>query len=121
MNSLTITIPLPPRAVSPNARIHWSKKASATKSYRREAWASAVAAINGSPPRWLKAKMQVFAYFPNRRFPDPGNLMASLKAAEDGICDAGIVANDRGLWPERPVFNVSAGAPRIEIIITEEL
>lgn len=122
MNSITITIPLPPRELSPNARCHWRKKAAKTKQYRLFAWSAALAVTrNQTPPRWLKAKMNVAAYFPTRRFPDPGNLMASLKAAEDGICDAGIVANDRGLWPERPVFAVDKANPRIEITITEEI
>jgi hypothetical protein len=46
--------------------------------------------------------------------------MASLKAAEDGIADAGIIVNDRALWPERPVFDKDAKRPRIEITITRE-
>jgi len=64
--------------------------------------------------------MQVVAYFKTKRFPDPGNFMASLKATEDGIADAGIVENDRGLWPERPIFGTDKARPRIEITITEE-
>lgn len=34
--------------------------------------------------------------------------------------NAGIIANDRGLWPERPVFAKDASNPRIEITITHE-
>ena len=121
MNSISITIPIPPRILSPNARPHWAKKAKATKAFRLRSWAASSAATKGTPERWLKAKLEVVAYFPTRRFPDPTNLMASLKAAEDGICDAGVVANDRGLWPERPVFKVDKVYPRIELTITEEL
>ena len=72
------------------------------------------------PPRWLKAKMSVTLFHPTARTPDPTNLMASLKAYEDGFADAGIVANDRGLWPERPKFERTTRMPRIEITITEE-
>lgn len=120
MTSITITIPHPPRILSPNARAHWRAKATATKQHRMQAWAASVAALKGLPPHWLKARMSVTAYFKTRRWPDPANLMASLKAAEDGIADAGIVANDRGLWPERPTFHTDKANHRIEITITEE-
>jgi len=86
-----------------------------------QAWAASVAAIKGNAPKWIKARMSVQAFFKTRLYPDPTNLMASLKAAEDGIADAGIVANDRGLWPERPTFATDKENPRIEITITEEV
>ena len=34
MNRITITLPLPPKELSPNARPHWAVKARAIKSYR---------------------------------------------------------------------------------------
>jgi hypothetical protein len=122
MTSLTITIPLPPQGCKPNGQHgHWAKKANDKKMYRAAAMHCAVSALKGKkPPMWLKAKMQVKAYFMTTNFPDPTNLMASLKAAEDGIQDAGIVANDRGLWPERPEMFKDAKNPRIEITITPE-
>jgi len=121
MTSITITLPHPPHAVKPNARAHWPAKAAAVKRYRRASWAASVAALSGNtPPRWTKARMQIRAYFKTLQFPDPANFMASLKSAEDGIEDAGIIANDRGLWPERPEFFKDAINPRIESTITQE-
>lgn len=121
MNSLTISISLPPKECSPNGRGHWSRRAMANKCYRLEAWAACVKALDGAnPPKWLKAQAKIAAYFPTRRRPDPDNLIASLKAAFDGIADAEIVANDRGLWPERPVILTDPETPRIQITITEE-
>ncbi len=121
MNSITITLPLPARELSPNARVHWAKKAKITKAHRQAAGITAwVATGDSEPPHWKKAKMQVKAYFKTRRFPDPGNFMASLKAYEDGIADAGVVENDRGLWPERPEFFTDKANPRIEITISQE-
>jgi len=117
---MKISIKLPPRLLSPNARCHWSAKAKAARSYRLAAWAAAQSATTGIPERWLKASVQIIAYYPTRRHPDPDNLIASLKAAFDGIADAGVVANDRGLWPERPVIEVDKNNPRIELTITEE-
>jgi len=121
MTSITIRLPHPPRAVKQNARSHWRAKAAAVKKYRKAGWAAAMAALQGqTPPRWVKARMEVKAYFKTMAFPDPANFMASLKAAEDGMEDAGIVQNDRGLWPERPTFAKDAENPRIEITITPE-
>lgn len=121
LNSLTITIGLPPRTLSPNARCHWSAKSIAVKAYRRQAWAAALAATRGqAPERWAKASVQIAAYYPTKRHPDPDNLIASLKAALDGIADAGVVANDRGLWPLRPVILTDSETPRITLTISEE-
>lgn len=120
MNSITIRLTLPPAAVKPNARFHWSKKAKETKAYRRESWGDCVWQIKSPPPRWKKATFKAVAYFPTLRFPDPDNFIASLKAALDGIIDAGIVANDKDLWPLRPEFHKDAKSPRVEITITEE-
>jgi crossover junction endodeoxyribonuclease RusA len=120
MSSITITIPLPERALSPNTRVHWSRKAKAVKRYRRLAWAASFDATPCTPERWAKASVAIVAYYPTRRHPDPDNLIASLKAAFDGIADAGIVANDRGLWPERPAIFTDRTRPRIELTITEE-
>lgn len=120
MTTLNLTIPLPPSAVKPNARVHWAKKARATKSYRRTAWAAAVATIKGPPPRWLQARVQVTYYSRTAIHPDPDNIIASLKAAFDGIADAGVIANDKGLWPERPVIRKDSKNARVELTITEE-
>ena len=123
MKSVTIILPLPRRELSPNARCHWAKKSKITKSHRIEAWSVcnkfAIQQLKQNP-KWRRAKMQVKAYFKTRRHPDPGNFMASLKAYEDGIADAGVVENDRGLWPERPEFFTDAKNPRVELTITEE-
>ena len=121
MTSITITIPLPPHAVKPNARSHWRAKATAVKHYRKAAWAAAMGALRGAhPPMWLKAKYHIAAYFPTLQRLDPDNLVSSLKAGIDGIADAGIVANDKDLWPERPTISKDKNNPRIEITITEE-
>ena len=121
MTFLTITIPLPPAALKPNTRCHWTQKARATKTYRLQARLAAASAIKGPPPRWLKASVQVKAYYPTARHQDPDNCVASLKAVFDGIADAGVIANDKDLWPERPQIFKDPANPRIELTITEEL
>lgn len=122
MKSITITLPLPSPKLSPNARTHWAEKAKLTKASRKAAYFAALEALNlRKPPGWLKARLEVRAFFKTLNFPDPTNFPLSLKAAIDGIADAGIIANDKGLWPERPVFAKDTGNPRMEITITEEI
>lgn len=123
MNSLTITIPLPPKGLGQNGRSHWARKAKATKGYRKAAWAAAMNAMQRegvTAPGWLKASVQVTAYYPTFNAPDPTNLLDRLKACFDGIEDSGLIANDKGLWPERPVILKDAVNPRIELTIKEE-
>ena len=97
--SLTVRLPLPPPRLSPNARSHWRPKARATRSYRTAAafygrHALASAGIDGG---WTSAEVQAEFFFPTTHRRDADNLLASLKAAFDGLADAGIVANDRDL------------------------
>lgn len=58
---------------------------------------------------------------PRNKQPDPDNIIASLKAYIDGLADAGIVANDKNLWPERPAIQRVERLPRVEITITKSL
>lgn len=120
MTTLTITLPHPPDEVKPNGRAHFLTKSKATNAYRRAAWAITREAVKGQPPRWKRANVLVRAYFKTASFPDPDNLIASLKACFDGIADAGVIANDKDLWPLRPQFAKDAQNPRIELTITEE-
>jgi len=121
MISITILLPLPTRDLSPNARIHWAKRAKLVKASRKVAGLASLEALNlRKPPGWLKAKMEVKAYFKTLTFPDPDNFIASLKSSIDGIADSGIILDDKALWPERPVFAKDASNPRLEITITSE-
>jgi len=123
MTSITITIPHPPLPCRPNSRTHWRKKSQAVKAYRYQAAAYARSLLGGAginPPRWQKAKVRVVWRCTKRIHPDPDNIIASLKAAFDGLADAGLIANDKGLWPERPVIETSAHWPEVELTITPE-
>ena len=119
MNSITIILPLPDESLSPNARVHWMKKAKAAKLYRWEAQCKIVAK---SPRRlmWEKASYKAAFYFKDARRRDADNAIASLKSALDGVADAGLVINDSGLWPERPEFRTDKENPRVEITFTRE-
>ncbi len=103
MKMITIFLPLPTAALFPNARVHWRVRHRETKLARRAACMAAKEALGKEwPPRWVSAALHVKFSLPTVLRHDPANLMRSLKAYEDGLQDAGIIENDRGLWPERP-------------------
>lgn len=90
-----ITLPWPPRALSPNARKHWRTVAPVRKAYREACGMQAIAQGVRRPPD-PKAKLQVSLVFytPTRRAYDLDNLLASMKAGLDGLADA-IGVDDR--------------------------
>jgi crossover junction endodeoxyribonuclease RusA len=112
---MTITLPFPPRELSPNARIHWARKAKIVKAYRTQAFAAAFR--RGHTPYAIATARVVF-FAPDRRRRDHDNLSASLKAAWDGIVDAGILIDDAGLRHETITVVVDRERPRVEITIT---
>ena len=97
--NLRIEIPgLPPKELSPNARIHFIVKAQHTAHYRAFvkmcAWEWK---HNGYDGKWEipdKAKVDVTFVVPDKRRRDKTNLASAFKAGLDGIVDAGIVKDD---------------------------
>lgn len=98
IDHIIIERPHPPKVLHPNARAHWRDKSAATKRYRADTKAVAMAILGYSrPPRWERANVQCTFHFRRRRNRDRDNLLGWMKAAFDGIADAGIVANDCGM------------------------
>jgi len=86
---LTVTLPWPDRLLHPNARTHWGRKAGATKAAREMAMALALQA------GWRRAlvpegrlDLWVDFYPPDRRRRDDDGMLASFKAARDGLAQA---------------------------------
>jgi hypothetical protein len=119
MKTLTITLPLPDRRLSPNARVHWAVKARLVKAHRIRAKLAALS-IAGYTPAWEKASLHSEWRFPTARFWDADNCIASLKSYIDGIADAGLVANDRAIWPERPTMAKDKDNPCVVLTLTQE-
>ena len=110
----TITIPVPPRILSPNYRGHWAPISAAKKQYRETCRYLALSAMGTDRPGWERATYTVEWYTPTKRTPDEDNASASLKAAFDGLQDAGLIANDKGLKRDGPiVFAVDKANPRV--------
>lgn len=100
--SNTVILPWPPKELSPNAKLHWAKKAKFTKGYRHTAWALALEA-KVTCNKDEKVEMEITFYPPDKRHRDYDNMVASIKAGLDGLADA-LQVNDRLF---RPTFKFS--------------
>ena len=86
--------------------------------YRTDAGLAAFAALNGQrPPLWNFALEQSTFYCKTKAFPDGDNATAALKSAYDGIADAKIVNDDKGIIHLPPRFEHDKLKPRVEIVI----
>jgi crossover junction endodeoxyribonuclease RusA len=110
-----ITLPLPPKALSPNARCHWAAVAKAKKKYRHMAMVLAAAQRPDTP--WTKATMRATFYHKISRRRDGDNYLYMLKSALDSLKDAGVIVDDNHkVLTHLPVrFEVDKANPRVEI------
>jgi Holliday junction resolvase RusA-like endonuclease len=118
VNSITITIPIPHRSLSPNARTHWATKAAKVKAARRFACIQGIAVTVEAEPNWPNAISTVVWYAKTATHPDPDNALAMLKPYFDGMADAGVLANDRNLAHNPIRFEKDRANPRVQITIT---
>lgn len=118
MHSLVVTLPLPPRALSPNARVSWQARARHTRRYRRDAYVLTIAA-GGQNLRWPRAVAQATFYWPQEQRRDIRNAEHMLKPAYDGLVDAGLIPDDSAavLTHQPTVFAADPAWPRVEIRI----
>jgi crossover junction endodeoxyribonuclease RusA len=110
----SVVLPIPNRVLSPNARVHWRRKAKATKAYRKNAY---LVALHLGEPRWTNARIELDFYFDTNRKRDKDNLLASMKAAMDGFADAGVIVNDSGFEYASPRLHVDKENPRVVVTI----
>ena len=99
---MEITLPWPPKDLSPNARVHWTKKSKAAKAYRNEcAW---TVKASGSLPAFGFVGaifLEIEFYQPDKRARDLDNMLASIKSGIDGIADALGVNDSRFVYQIR--------------------
>jgi len=96
-----IDLPWPDKALSPNARVHWARKAGISSRARNAAGWATVLALGGekqSLPLGARVAVSVVFFPPDKRHRDMDNLVASMKASFDGIADA-IGIDDRHFIP----------------------
>lgn len=95
--TITITLPLPPKALHPNARPNRFAKANATKRARAEACVVARSEFvrHGYIERWRQAQWTATYTFRTNHQRDEDNLTAWLKAYLDGaVTDARLLPGD---------------------------
>jgi Holliday junction resolvase RusA-like endonuclease len=114
---ICIDLPHPPAALRPNTRAHWAKKAQDVKLYRARAAAEARIVCGGNAPRWKSATAEIIWHSKTLKHPDPDNIIASLKAAFDGLQEAGVIANDKGLRIESTTIVTKHPWPGVSIIV----
>ena len=93
----TVILPWPPKELSPNATLHWAKKAKYKKAYRHTCWALTLEA-KLTADGLGKIPILITFYPPDKRHRDADNMVASIKAGLDGVADA-LKINDRCFLP----------------------
>ncbi len=87
-----VELPWPDSALSPNARLHWSKAARAKKVYRAKCRTIGLAAglgyVEGLPSAPAAVLVHLEFFPPDRRARDWDNMLASMKSGLDGLADA---------------------------------
>ena len=123
MNPITITIPIPPPELSPNSRAHWAARAREKAMQRMDARHACLDAINRQrlPVPFAAVTVQPVFFYSTSRRRDRDNAGAMLKAAYDGLVDAGLLADDETLTPLAAELRADKGNPRVELIITAEV
>lgn len=97
--TLTLSMPLPPPELLPNAlrRLHWAKRAEIVKGYRAYCCvlvqANSVGTLLGKPldPARIDVRYECCK---GRRSPDADGALSSLKACIDALVDARVLKGD---------------------------
>lgn len=109
-----IEIGWPDKALSPNARGHWSKKARATKIARAEAFYATKAAKVGIAAGDVPIFLIICFLPPSRRAFDRDNLLARCKPILDGMA-AALGVDDKWF---RPSIAVGEPVKNGKVVIT---
>lgn len=123
MTSATVYLPWPDRRLSPNARVHWSHLSRAKKAAKRTAYYTALeAGLSKIDTDTISVKVSFFP--PDRRPRDTDNMLASCKAALDGISQA--IGIDDSKWnlsiaPRGPVEKEGMVKVELEWTARDEL
>lgn len=110
-----VLLPWPDKTLSQNARVHWARKAKATRSARLDACWYTVIAMSGKKPRRSGARLHLTFNPPDRRKRDLQNCIGSAKALVDGIADALDVDDSLFSMTYAMGEPVKGGSVRVEI------
>ena len=99
---MEVTLPWPPSALSPNARVHWRRRAVIARQYRDACFVLARNAGLKSVPWEGPIQLQLDFIPPTRHARDDDNLIAAFKSGRDGLARALRVDDKR--FQSRPVI-----------------
>lgn len=114
--ALELVLPWPSKDLSPNGRVHWSRKAKATKHARQ----TAVVVAHEAGWRALQlppGKLHLWVSFhqaPGKALPDDDNMLGRFKAYRDGI--AQVLGIDDKRFISHP-FVSSERRPRGQVVV----
>jgi len=95
---IELSLPWPPKELSPNARMHWRPAAPIKSAYRQACFELARQHMAAGAWQDLPATGLLYLwadfYPPDRRYRDDDNAFASFKSGRDGVADA-LGINDR--------------------------
>jgi crossover junction endodeoxyribonuclease RusA len=89
-----IIFPWPPKELSPNARLHWSKKSKAAALYRNTCHLLTLEAGLREIDWGGDIHVWIDFYPPDRRQRDDDNMIAAFKSGRDGMAEA-LGVNDK--------------------------
>lgn len=115
---IEIVLPWPPKQLNPNQRVHWTKKSSAAKKYRRMCHLLALQA--GIKAADAAVLVDITFCPPDRRKRDDDNCLASFKSGRDGLADAMGIDDNSFSTAFRMGEPVSGGAVRVRISSAEK-
>ena len=109
-----LTLPWPPKVLSPNARTHWAAKSKAAKAYRHACFLLCREAALLVPAG--RALLAIEFVPPDRRRRDDDNCIASFKSGRDGVAQA-LGIDDSRFVTQTKISDqtVKGGAVRVRI------
>lgn len=113
----TLVLSWPPRTLSPNGRPHWRTFAAAKKVAKEEAWAITKEAGLSAPDDNSPIHIALTFYPKTRNRVDADNLIASMKAALDGIAQA-LGCDDSRFRLAAPVIADPIKGGRVEVVLS---
>ena len=109
-----LTMPWPPKELSPNARLHWAKKAAAVKAYKNVCMWTMKAKGDG----YMKgaSKFKITFCPPSKRRMDADNMVARFKAGFDALSHVSGVDDSEFEWTYVRGHVCDGGAVVVEVL-----
>jgi Holliday junction resolvase RusA-like endonuclease len=119
---MIIELPLPAPELSPNARVFWAVRDAATRAAKDMVIAAVREQIPCGEP-WQRATLKFTFIKPRRGRRDKDNLIASAKAYQDGLVEAGLIVDDNAdvLDTPQPDIFYEKGVGKTIMEVTENV